>query len=277
MRGDATPPAWPFTLNRASPQARGLLLWLPMDPPAGQTVFDQAGRHRDAASTGGVGWAPGPFGGLCFQGDGSARYLTVASDSAFDLTGYLTVACWLKIPSTSSRLPVTKYPADTGVEGGWALDCNGFTAGEVEFFVISPPGTEYVNKGVAFTTGEWFHAAGVFNQDETGTDKVRLYRNGREPSATLTNAGTVTALSVNSEPVRLGTTGALAPFFDGRVWDLRIYDRALTAADVWDLYAPPSRFDLWDDGADEVAAPAPAATGWGPLLGGRRNRLVRAG
>jgi hypothetical protein len=51
-------------------------------------------------------------------------------------------------------------------------------------------------------------------------------------------AGTLTEL-------RIGARGNNVAYWRGDIADVRIYGRALTAADAWQLYAPQTRWELY--------------------------------
>ncbi len=72
------------------------------------------------------------------------------------------------------------------------------------------------------------HVAGTYDGK-----MLRIFVNGVQ-NATLAVTGTTCA---NTEPLGVGAknrtaTGAVEAYFDGRIDDLRVYDRALSAAEV---------------------------------------------
>ena len=81
----------------------------------------------------------------------------------------------------------------------------------------------------AMQTNTWYHVAGVYN---AATRTVDVYLNGQLDNASLD--GTITASQQDSPlNVAIGRRPGSSGFeFNGRIDDVRIYDRALTAAEI---------------------------------------------
>jgi Concanavalin A-like lectin/glucanases superfamily len=74
----------------------------------------------------------------------------------------------------------------------------------------------------------WVHVAGTYDGKT-----LRIFINGAQ-NATMAVTGTTCA---NTEPLGIGAknrtaTGVVEAYFDGRIDDLRVYNRALTAAEI---------------------------------------------
>lgn len=77
--------------------------------------------------------------------------------------------------------------------------------------------------------GQWYHVVGVY--DNTA---MKIYLNG-----SLVNSGTfdLTAIPSNSVATTIGMqNGGSGSYFDGMLDDVRVYSRALSAAEVLQLY-----------------------------------------
>ena len=94
---------------------------------------------------------------------------------------------------------------------------------------------------------QWFHFVLIFDGSQPVQQRVKLYVNGSSGSSfiatSMGNLGTSTTAS--QESIDVGAT--LVPnslhwsdFLNGDVDDIRIYNRALSAAEVMDLYLAPN-------------------------------------
>ena len=53
--------------------------------------------------------------------------------------------------------------------------------------------------------------------------------------------------------------GSAASWFTGQIAEVRVYNRALTDNEVWELYAPQTRWDLYWQPSRRVYVQAPAS------------------
>lgn len=91
--------------------------------------------------------------------------------------------------------------------------------------------TTLIGTGSVISAGQWIHAAAVYDGAT-----MRLYQDG-DLVGSVAKSGTI---STNpGVPVAIGNqpAGAGRPF-DGNIDDMRIYDRALTAAEIQALAQP---------------------------------------
>jgi hypothetical protein len=79
----------------------------------------------------------------------------------------------------------------------------------------------------SLSANTWYHIVGTYD----GTD-LKVYVNGIEDNST--SASVIPENNTNN--VHIGSTTAASSFFDGKIDDVRIYNRALTATDVTSLY-----------------------------------------
>ena len=108
--------------------------------------------------------------------------------------------------------------------------------------------------------GAWHHAAATFDGRV-----MRVYLDGAE-IAHLDRTGPITT---NAEvPAFIGSSGGAGEHWQGGLDDLRIYQRALTAAQVHQLY---------QGGIESLAAPAAARTGGRAVLPAAGNLCRDAG
>ena len=223
-------PIWFFQVNANNP-----LAWWKLDELTGTIAADSAG-----ANTGAYVNAPtlGQSGAATNTGtsvtlNGTSQAVTIGNPTALQITGQITVAAWIRPTSTTGLQDIVAKGYSTSPNGEIYLRIN---AGNYQFG--SWNGSDY-STSVAMPAGDlnnWVHLAGVYD----GT-AWRIYRNGVQLSATASATG---AQTVNAGWA-IGARGTgTERFFNGRVDDVRLYNRGLSAREVQDLYnqatTPPS-------------------------------------
>ena len=85
------------------------------------------------------------------------------------------------------------------------------------------------------TDDGWHHVAAVLENDGTpNLNEVKLYVDGVEEAVP---GGGVAINTLYSKNVKIGVYGSSAKYFKGLIDDVRIYDRALTEAEIQVLAA----------------------------------------
>jgi chitodextrinase len=209
----------------------GLVGYWPFDEGSGSTASDASGSGNTGTLVSGPVWTAGRRGSaLAF--DGVASYVRVASTPA--LNSYpLTVAFWMKTASTSGIGGLVNKYADLSLNG-WQVYMN---AGRLCAWYVKD-GANYVDDGgvcplgvSGFNDNQWHQVA--FVVDATGG---KMYVDGVLRNS-LGWTGTPGAVSTTQE-LHIGQYPGLASggFFAGVIDDVRIWDPALSAADILALY-----------------------------------------
>lgn len=217
----------------------GLIHHWEFDAGVGNTAVDSVG-SRDGTLSSGATW-----GGTSVDGSPSRLVLDGVNDvvslGAFDLQGSaLTIACWFRaddFDQIDGRL-ISKATGPQTAEHYWMLSTmfhpyNSPTGNEHLRFRLRTGGTTttLIGTGSVISAGQWIHAAAVYDGAT-----MRLYQDG-DLVGSVAKSGTI---STNpGVPVAIGNqpAGAGRPF-DGNIDDMRIYDRALTAAEIQALAQP---------------------------------------
>jgi len=139
-----------------------------------------------------------------------------------------THAIWFKADSVTT----TQYTNTVGYFGTVATR-------QSSVMKISPTfiGFDFVNDSQDATlnvqTGIWYHA--VFVYPGGGVNNAKIYVNGFDAGAT---GGSSTAISLpTSTALYLANqTNGSNPYFNGSIANYRLYDRSLSADEVWELY-----------------------------------------
>jgi hypothetical protein len=162
-----------------------------------------------------------------YEFDGVDDYIEVSNSLGTEATPF-AVSAWMCSTNARYQMVVSKKPSGEWNNGQWQLVASTYTG----FQYADQYGNSYVNKvdaDVDLNDGEWHHLCGMV--DENG---ARLYIDG-ELEAEDTS---VNLVSHYSAPIHIGdraySTGR--QYFEGDIDDVQIYNRALSADEVMDLY-----------------------------------------
>ena len=200
---------------------RGLRAGYNFNDGAGTSVSDASGNALTGAIAGGATWTtPGRFGGaLTF--DGIDDHVTVGPSPLLNLTTG-TVEAWVRLDTLGRwHGVVAKGNANSDPSHNYAIE---ITDGNLVTCVI---GNGTSSNGVTSTTQiaaqQFYHLACTWDGSQ-----LRLYING----ALNRSVGQTIAPAANSSPVFIGQYGGHVDRFDGVIDEVRIYDVALTQAQI---------------------------------------------
>lgn len=205
------------------------LIWFPLNQTSGLSTEDASGGFTGNLSgftNDPAQWAPGRWNrALAFGGAG--QFMTIPGFTGILGASNRTCAAWVKTTS-SGQLPVIAWgPNATGNKWTFLLQ-NGHARIEITSGYVE--GTRLVNDG------QWHHVAVSFAND--GTPDIldaRLYIDGTEET-TFTTVLSRTVNTTASGDVKIGSD-VQNRFFSGVIDEPRIYNRALSGAEIAALYA----------------------------------------
>ena len=225
----------------------GLRAAYAFDEGSGTSAADSSGNQKTATLAGGAGWSTaGRYGGAVTL-NGTTSEVDPPALGTFYKTAF-TLEAWVLKQSTK---------VDVGIVGAWAAGQNGGPMIWVDHangryrLTLGSSFANYLDSGRTPTVGQWQHVAATYD----GTT-ARFYVGGVE-TASASFAGNVG----DATTWRIGAYGLPATgFLDGHLDNVRIYDRALSAAEV-EIDAA-SRIQP-DSTAPSVTgfSPSPGATG----------------
>ena len=179
------------------------------------------------------------WGGVDF--DGTDDYSLASDSTSLSVTGNITLAAWIIIdaaPAAEGYI-IAKWQAAAG-ERSYRIDLNSTPALRG---ILSSDGTG--NSGFAIgattlSTATIYHVAFVYN----GTD-MRLYLNGILDENGANNPKTYSSgIFDNATPVLLGAGGngvTQGGFINAKILDSCMLNKALTADQIYDLYASKNK------------------------------------
>jgi hypothetical protein len=211
----------------------GLVLALGFDESGGIIAADSSGGGRNGTVRE-AAFVAGKYGNaLSF--DGVNDWVTVPDSAALDLTTGMTIEAWVR-PATLSGWE-TLVLKERGIEdlayGLYVHDGAPLPGG-----VAAPAGTIKTSTGhhtvhgsSALAIGQWTHVATTYD----GATQ-RFYVNG----TLVASRAQTGSMQVSGSPLRIGGNNAWAgEFFQGLIDEVRVYNRALTAAEIErDMNAP---------------------------------------
>jgi concanavalin A-like lectin/glucanase superfamily protein/Big-like domain-containing protein len=204
----------------ADEPARGLVAAYGFDEGSGGLVSDASGNGH-VGTISGATWASGRHGGaLSFNGTNAS--VDLGALGTFYQGGF-TLEAWVQ-KENATRNDVAVVGTWTGSGGGGPMLWVDHVATHYQL-TLNIGLSNYLDSSRNPTAGEWEHLAATFD----GTT-ARFYVDGTEV------ANRTVSFSVGaSNAWRIGAyENSPAGFFDGLVDDVRIYDRALAAAEIQD-------------------------------------------
>ena len=238
----------------AGPNAFAPFAHWKLDDGTGPTAVDSVGGH-DGTLVSTSAWVTGTIdGGLDF--DGVNDYVDAGT---FDVAGSgLTMMGWFNANTLGDNDPriVSKSSGPDAVDVIWQFSTES-PWDETNRYLrmrIRAGGTvtTFADTATNVTLGEWHLGVATY---DNATGDMRLYLDG----ALIANTTHAVGGPIDAGPtvpVAIGANGTAERFFDGILDDVRVYNRALSATEIAELYAaatgPLAHWKL-DDGTGPTA------------------------
>jgi hypothetical protein len=187
------------------------------DDGAGTVALDSSGNGNDGTLVGDPQWVAGAVGGA-LEFDGIDDYVDCGNPAVLDITGDITLMCWIKVAAFSKTWETILSKGDDSYRMS-----RGPGNGDSIHFGANGTG-DNLDANTIVTTDTWRHVALVFN----GTDKI-TYIDGVEDvraaaSGNINSSGYNFYIGQNSQQANR--------FLTGLIDDVRIYNQALSATDI---------------------------------------------
>jgi hypothetical protein len=191
--------------------------WRFDDPISDGRASDSSGRGHDATCQSCPTPATGKIGGG-YRFAAASRQVLVVPDH-LDFRGSYTIAAWASASTTQEQIALLSKPYGADTANSWQLEVL-----KDDRVSLSSGTPHSLPSPASITAGAWHHLAGTWD----GTTK-RLYIDGRQVAAVDAT------VQYDGHAVYLGgdqNTGNEVLFWDGLLDDLRIYNRALSEAEL---------------------------------------------
>jgi hypothetical protein len=219
-----------IVLPLRAPAATGLVGYWTFDEGSGTVAADSSGNGNAGTLVNGPAWTSGQINSALQFARSSSQYVNVPDSSVLQIVGSWTVSAWLKM--SSAPPDYSMIVAKNGVGTNYSLQVN--PSGDV---------CAYFDNGVAFgpsvcstplNLNQWYLGTAVW---DSSSRLLSIYVNGQ-----IVASQNVTTMSPDARPGDSLTIGSDAPrfqsgYFTGLIDDVRVYNRALSASEIQQLYA----------------------------------------
>jgi RHS repeat-associated protein len=195
------------------------------DENSGTTAADSSGSSNNGTLTSGATWTTGQS-GSAVNLDGVDDYVQVGAQSSLALTNAGTLSAWI-------------YPTGAGslaTYGGIIINKEGeyelarFQDGTLQWaFANTNPGWNWINTGYVAPLNQWTHVAVTYDNGV-----VKTYINGTL-THTYSGAGAIGDVDGSQNDFRIGGRQVTSHNFQGRIDEVRVYQRPLSASEVTTL------------------------------------------
>jgi hypothetical protein len=208
-----------FSSSSVATVTNGLVAAYSFNAGSGTTVADASGNGNTGTITGATWSAAGKYGNaLSFNG--TNNFVTVNESASLDLTGAMTLEAWVNPSALGSTWRCVLLKEQSG---GliYALYANTDTNRPSGHVYIS---SEFDTRGTAaLATNTWTHLAVTYD----GTT-LRMFVNGVEASNKVVGGN----IKTSTGALRIGGNSVWGEYFSGLIDEVRVYNRALTAAQI---------------------------------------------
>ena len=216
-----------------------LIGWWPLTIP-GNTAYDRSGNVQNGtwfgtkAGTNGY-YSAGSTGPWAGTFDGSTNYIVASSANFLGLIGNAySIGVWIKDDTSALTLSITYHRIVSFANGttNVQLGLGANSAGTQRIFYIQDFTSGFnVNVVTTVVSTGWNHV--VATSDGAGT--YHIYLNGSLADNGTQGANSTTYIS-NTGYLYIGQRGNSAGYVNGKVNDVRIYNRALSQAEIQAIY-----------------------------------------
>jgi len=202
----------------------GMVSYWKFDEGEGTIAYDSAGTNDGIIH--GAAWTTGQIDGA-LDFDGSNDYVSVPHDQTLDITGDITISTWIYLNEGALYEGIVTKCLGNGPRNNpydFRLTLSGLTLVRAD-----ATGHERVYSNLKIPLGEWHH--GLVRVENNVPD---FYVDGviTRKSADVIFTRTPTG---NTKPVLIGARDD-GLFFEGIIDDVMIFDRALSAEEIQQLY-----------------------------------------
>jgi len=201
------------------------------------TSTDTSGSNNNGTLTGANG-KPIPTAGKLGQAlsfDGVDDYVETGNLSQINSVSGFTYSAWVYrtgAPSSYTGIVSRKEGAPAVPSTDLLLK----TPSDIFFRVGVDQNSFGYTSSALIAINEWHHVVGVFDgSGSSNTDKLKIYVDGAQQSITTASTAPTSAPSMTAN-LTIGFYNQTPFYFPGKIDDVRVYNRALSASEVLQLY-----------------------------------------
>ena len=200
---------------------QGLVGYWPLDEGLGTTAYDASGGGNNGTITGAT-WqnVSACRIGQCLSFNGTSNYVSIAANMA---NSNMTFTGWINTTNAAG------YVATEGIINS-GIRFNLYFSGGKLYWGCYNGGWVNIPSDNTIPTNSWVYIAGVIDGGVTGG--VQLYINGIQQSST----GTIAACQPYGNLYLGAYIWPIGNYFNGLIDDVRIYNRALSATEIQQMY-----------------------------------------
>ena len=199
-------------------QTAGLVAAYGFNEVSGPTAIDASGNGNNGTISGAARTASGMYGGaLLFNGTNAV--VTISNSVPLELTTGMTIEAWVNPSVVNSAWRDVIYKG----KDNYYLEGTSMSAGVPGIGGTFGTSDQVLYGAVALPTNTWTHLAATYDGTTT-----RLYVNG----AQVASQAQTGAIATSTNPLQIGGDSFYGQFFQGTIDEVRIYNVALTAAQI---------------------------------------------
>jgi len=213
----------------------GLVVYLPFDEGQGTTAKDQTANKHDGKITK-AEWVQGQF-GKALKFNGKDSFVEIEYTDDFNITEGITLSAWVLANVPFATVWKGIINAKKSNYGPYLLQTGAGSVGELGIYFKGA--WTYLQTKTPLEAKTFHYLVGTYDQK----NGMHIYYDGKLDDGAGSAGAKLGPIDANAdEGVAIGHNYGLADrFWDGVIDEVAIYNRALTADEVAQLYkAPPS-------------------------------------
>jgi hypothetical protein len=217
----------PVNVSVSNVAATGLVAAYAFNENTGTAAADATGNGRTGTISGAT-WTTAGKNGAALSFNGTSARVDIADHNSLDLTTGMTLEAWVYPTAlgTSWRSIILK---ENGSALAYGLYANENVARPSAYVHIGSAEPSAAGTS-ALAVNTWSHLAATYDGST-----IRIYVNGVQVGS-RTQTGSI---AVSTGALRIGGNTVWGEWFAGRIDDVRIYNRALSAAEIQTDMATP--------------------------------------
>ena len=208
----------------------GLVSYWKLDEAGGTTAYDSVGFNH--GNVYGAQWTDGRI-GSALSFDGSGDFVSVPHDASLNITGDITISAWVYVTIGGSyQAIVTKCVRGGPRDNPFDFRTNTSAEPQLAFVRADALRHERVYSRTRISLGEWHHVV-VRVENKVPDFYIDGVDAGKWADTTFTKTPTG-----NIRPLLIGARDD-GLYFNGKIDEVAIYDRALSAEEIRQVYESP--------------------------------------